>query len=375
MSDQPPIRPVIGIVGSEGAYGRWLRRFFQDAMGLTVIGRDPAVAGCPSERELIDRSDVLVFAAPIRRTAQLIADYVVIADGLEDGKLWLDVTSIKQAPVEAMLRSRAEVVGLHPMTAPPKAPTLKGRIMVVCQARLSHWRGWLERFLAASQAQRVDAAPEHHDRVMALVQAMVHASHLAQGGVLAEQAAELGDLAALLPFRSPSFDMDSAIIARILASNPAIYEDIQFGNPYAPRVLKQLSARLARLGQLVDAGDEGARAAFRDEFLQVPARRLGEQAISAGNYRFERLGYLLADLTETRALSVHLPENRPGSLREMLHVFERHGINLASLHSSRTATGQVHFRIGFDPDSDPDRIAAAAAELAASGIGYPLDTP
>ncbi len=375
MSDQPVTRPVIGIVGSEGAYGRWLRAFFQDAMGLAVIGRDPAAADCLSERELVERADVLIFAAPIRHTAQLIDDYVAIADGCEGGKLWLDVTSIKQAPVEAMLRSRAEVVGLHPMTAPPKAPTLKGRILVVCQARLSHWRGWLARFLTASQAQCVHATPQHHDRVMALVQAMVHASHLAQGGVLAEQARELGDLAALLPFRSPSFDMDSAIVARILASNPAIYEDIQFGNPYAPTVLKQLAEKLTRLGALVDAGGEAARQAFRDEFLHVPRQALGELAISEGNYRFERLGYLLADLTETRSLSVHLPENQPGSLREMLYVFERHGINLASLHSSRTATGQVHFRIGFDPDSDPNRIAEAAAELAATGIGHPLDTP
>ena len=32
--------PVIGIVGSQGAYGRWLGRFFRDQMGLRVVGRD-----------------------------------------------------------------------------------------------------------------------------------------------------------------------------------------------------------------------------------------------------------------------------------------------------------------------------------------------
>ena len=34
--------PVIGIIGSEGAYGRWLRRFFEDRMQLRVLGHDPA---------------------------------------------------------------------------------------------------------------------------------------------------------------------------------------------------------------------------------------------------------------------------------------------------------------------------------------------
>jgi len=46
--------------------------------------------------------------------------------------------------VQAMLASQAEVVGLHPMTAPPKAPTLKGRVMVVCEARLRHWQPWVD---------------------------------------------------------------------------------------------------------------------------------------------------------------------------------------------------------------------------------------
>lgn len=97
-----------------------------------------------------------------------------------------------------MLRSRVEVAGLHPMTAPPKAPTLKGRVMVVCEARLHHWRDWLTRFFAASQAQCVVTTPDHHDRMMALIHAMVHATHLAQAGVLAERAGELRDPAALL---------------------------------------------------------------------------------------------------------------------------------------------------------------------------------
>ena len=84
-----------------------------------------------------------------------------------------DITSIKQAPVAAMLRSQAEVVGLHPMTAPPKAPTLKGKVLVICEARLDVWRDWLSVLFDALQAECVRVAPEYHDRAMALIQAMV----------------------------------------------------------------------------------------------------------------------------------------------------------------------------------------------------------
>ncbi|MGB9102389.1 MAG: prephenate dehydrogenase [Stenotrophomonas indicatrix] len=373
MSDLHERTPrTVGIVGSAGAYGRWLTRFFEQHMQVRVIGHDPADPGSHAPEQLLEQADVLVFSAPIRHTSTLIAEYARLSAGREQERLWLDVTSVKEAPVQAMLASRAEVVGLHPMTAPPKAPTLKGRVMVVCEARLQHWRPWVDALCLALQAECVRATPQHHDQMMALVQAMVHATHLAQAGVLREYQPQLGTLAAMLPYRSASFELDTAIISRILSLNPAIYEDIQFGNPYVAPMLQRLIGQLQTLQVQVGQGDDAARGAFRDQLLEANRSAFGDQALAAGNYTFERVGYLLADLTERNALSVHLPEDRAGSLRELLNVFEQHGISLASIHSSRTPAGEVHFRIGFVAGSEPGAIAAAAAEVDASGIGRVL---
>lgn len=365
-------RPLVGIVGSAGAYGRWLRTFFDKRMGLQVVGHDPADPDSLDVDTLIDRAEVLIFSAPIRQTPALIADYAARAAGRERGRLWLDITSVKSAPVAAMLASQAEVAGLHPMTAPPKSPTLKGRVMVVCEARLQHWQPWLQALCEALEAQCVRTTPEYHDRVMALVQAMVHASHLAQAGVLRDYAPVLGELPALMPYRSASFELDTAIVARILSLNPAIYEDIQFGNPHVAEMLDRLLQQLGHLRELVRQGDDAARSEFRVRYLLENRKALGEAAVADGNYSFERLGYLLADLTETSALSVYLPEDRPGSLRELLHVFERHRVNLSSIHSSRTQAGELHFRIGFDHGSDAGAMAASAREIDDSGIGRVL---
>ncbi len=373
MSDLHERTPrTVGIVGSAGAYGRWLTRFFEQHMQVRVIGHDPADPGSHAPEQLLEQADVLVFSAPIRHTSTLIAEYARLSAGREQERLWLDVTSVKEAPVQAMLASRAEVVGLHPMTAPPKAPTLKGRVMVVCEARLQHWRPWVDALCLALQAECVRATPQHHDQMMALVQAMVHATHLAQAGVLREYQPQLGTLAAMLPYRSASFELDTAIISRILSLNPAIYEDIQFGNPYVAPMLQRLIGQLQTLQVQVGQGDDDARGAFRDHLLEANRSAFGDQALAAGNYTFERVGYLLADLTERNALSVHLPEDRAGSLRELLNVFEQHGISLASIHSSRTPAGEVHFRIGFVAGSELGAIAAAAAEVDASGIGRVL---
>lgn len=364
--------PTIGIVGSAGAYGRWLRRFFEAQMGLEVLGHDPSDAASASPDMLLERADVLLFAAPIRSTPALIDDYVRRADGREAGRLWLDITSIKQAPVAAMLRSRAEVVGLHPMTAPPKSPTLKGRVVVVCEARLQAWAPWMAGLLSSLEGECVRTTPDHHDRVMALVQAMVHAGHLAQAGVLQDFSAELGPLASLMPYRSASFELDAAVVARILSLNPAIYEDIQFGNPHVAEALERLVARLSQLLALVRQGDDDARAAFRTMFVEQ-RDAIGGASLADGNHTFERVGYLLADLNEPRFMSVYLPQDRPGSLRALLHVFERHGVNLASIHSSRTPAGELHFRIGLLPGGDAGALDAAATEIDGTGIGRVIE--
>ena len=365
--------PTIGIVGSAGTYGRWLRGFFSGRMGLRVLGHDPGDPDADSPDTLLEQADVLLFATPIRVTAALIDEYARMSGGREAGRLWLDITSIKQGAVEAMLRSRAEVVGLHPMTAPPKAPTLKGRVLVVCEARLEQWRPWLRSLLEALEGECVHASAERHDQMMALVQAMVHASHLAQAGVLDEYAGRLGGLEAILPFRSASFALDAAIAARILSLNPAIYEEIQFGNTYSAEVLDRLLAQLSELRDLVSSGDDQARARFRNRFLRS-REAFGARALAEGNYAYERVGYLLADLVGPGYTSVHLPEDGPGSLCTLLQVFERHGVSLESIHSSRTPGGEVHFRIGFVRGTDPAGLAAAVDEIGRSGIGRVLES-
>src|SRR5690606_6933697 len=166
-----------------------------------------------------------------------------------------------------------------------------------------------------------------------------------------EYAARLGGLEAIMPFRSASFELDVAIAARILSLNPAIYEEIQFGNTHAAEVLDRLLERLAELRDLVRRGDDEARARFRERFLRS-REGFGARALAEGNYAYERVGYLLADLVGSRYTSVHLPDDRPGSLCTLLHVFERHGVSLESIHSSRTPGGEVHFRIGFVRGTD-----------------------
>ena len=361
------MQPVVAIVGAAGAYGRWLSVFFAEVMHCEVIGSDPQWPDSPSTQALLARADVLLFSTPIRQTPSIIAEYVAAAGARSRDQLWLDITSLKQPAVTEMLRSEANVVGLHPMCAAPKTRTLRDRVLVVCEARLDRWRPWFNSLLQALDAETVYSTPAEHDRVMALVQGLVHASHLAQATVLSQQSDGLHALAALMPFRSPSFALNSAVIARILTSNPAIYEDIQFLNPHVPAVLQQLAATLQTMAAQVQSGDPAARAQWRQQHLDTPLQQLGQTTLQQGNARFEQLAYLLADLDEPNVIVMHLPRDEPGQLRALLAAFADAGVNLQSLHSSRDLQGRVHFRLGLDRPCDDSAVQRAINALADSG--------
>ena len=68
---------------------------------------------------------------------------------------------------------------------------------------------------------------------------------------------------------------------------------------------------------------------------------------------------------------MYLPEDRPGSLRVLLEVFERLGVNLESIHSSRTPDGELHFRIGLD--ALPVPLATLRDAVESEGIGRVVD--
>lgn len=362
----PDARVTVALIGSAGDYGRWLQRFFVEQMELPVIAIDPAdLASAPSSAAA--QADVVVFCVPVRHTVTVIGTYQQLMGSRAADQLWLDVTSIKAAPVAAMLASAAEVVGLHPMTGPPKSPTLRGRVVVVCAARLQRWQPWLEQLLRRLEGEVVRCTPEEHDWRMAAVQNLTHASSLVQVAAMLAQPA-VGRAETLWPFRTGGFAMDYCQAARMLAGNPDLYLDILQANPHALGMLQGLATALTQLSTALAAGD---RERLREQFFQRGRDWFGDQ-LAAGEHGFEQISLLLADLSDRRALRVCAAFDQPGSLRDLLALFEDAGISLDSLHSARTAAGELHFRFGLAGAVDADSLAALADRIAASGLGRVL---
>ena len=217
----PPAR--VGIVGGLGEMGRLFTRFFLD-QGYRVEVADVNTA--VSARDLVPSVDMVVFSVPLHRTEEIMRDLVPLT---RPRQLLMDLTSLKVGPVREMLRSPASVVGLHPMFG-GRISTYAGQTLVACPVRIepAHWESLRERFRSVG-LQVKECTPEHHDRMMSIIQVLFHMTTMLTGRVLRE----LGvDIAETMDYTSPSYRLEMNILGRMFAQSPALYSAITQRNPY-----------------------------------------------------------------------------------------------------------------------------------------------
>ncbi len=238
----------IGIIGGTQGMGAFLARVFADA-GFTIdamgIGQgDVAV-------EVAGRNDLVVVAVPIDTTVQVIKE---IAPHVRKGACLMDVTSIKRAPLEAMLEAAPEgvdVVGTHPMFGPHGVDFDRQKV-VLCRGRGDRGFGRVKRLYEGFGAETVEATAEEHDAQMALIQVLVHEKTMVLGSVLERLKADLGRS---LQFASPIYRTELAMIGRMFSQRAELYADILTVNPDAPRlshVFEQEAAYFARAVAMSD---------------------------------------------------------------------------------------------------------------------------
>src|SRR5271157_2175238 len=157
-----------GIIGGTGRMGRLFAKVFEKAgYEVLVSGRKTAVTAA----DIAKQCDIVIVSVPIRETVRVIGE---IAPLMRPGRLLCDFTSLKVKPVDAMLKSKADVIGLHPMFG-PTVKSIKNQTIIVCPARAKEARvALLVDIFEAQGAVCTIATPEEHDRTVAVVQGLTH---------------------------------------------------------------------------------------------------------------------------------------------------------------------------------------------------------
>jgi prephenate dehydrogenase len=236
----------IGVIGGTRGMGRWFARFLRK-QGFAVAICDEKTKLTPVE--LAGSCDVVVVSVPIGITIEIIK---AIGPLLKEESLLMDLTSLKAAPVEAMLKySRSEVIGCHPLFG-PQVRYVHGRHVVLCPARTKRWFPWLRSVLQAAGARIVETTPEEHDRLMALVQGLNHLNSLLMGMVLSEAGVRLSDL---IPFSTPAFEEKMKLIEKILRPHVRLSAEIMMLNPDIDQIFDRYEKMFSEFKILVRKKD------------------------------------------------------------------------------------------------------------------------
>ena len=252
-----------GIIGGTGKMGRLFATVFEKAgYEVLVSGRKTAITAA----DIAQQCDIVIVSVPIRDTVKVISE---IAPLMRPGQLLCDFTSLKVRPVEAMLQSGADVIGLHPMFG-PTVKSISRQTIIVCPARAD--KAQVAGLVAVFEQQGAIctiATPEEHDRIVAVVQGLTHFVTLC----MADTVRRLGiDLIKTGQFESPVYQIELSLVGRLLSQDPALYADILQQNPYVPEVLAACRSSAADLAAIVEAKDpEQFRA-----FFEKNSRHLGK---------------------------------------------------------------------------------------------------
>lgn len=253
-----------------------------------------------SNRKLAKTADVVIVSVPIDKTEKVIES---IAPHMKKSALLMDLTSVKERPVKAMMQSKSSVIGAHPMCN--ETTFGPGQTLLFCPSRPGKWLKWFKQtFESKAGLNLIRLTPKKHDEMMALVQGVIHFTSFALGKTLHDLHPSLEKMMTLA---SPASQMQMKIAARHLAQDPNLYGNIQIQNPSNTKTLKAYLKTVAELYTSIEKGDIKA---FTKQF-QEGGKFFGK----FGDKAFQETDAIIAQMT-TAPQKTHekLPKNGIGSL-------------------------------------------------------------
>lgn len=222
--------------------GSFFKKFFE-RKGFNVLISD--IGTKLTNNKLVELSDVVFFSVPIHMTEKIIRE---VLPATRKDQLLMDCTSLKIVPMKAMLKSPAEVIGLHPMFRPSPLG-LKKQTVVICVGRASKKRSAeIKNLFTDEGAQVVEMSAKEHDRLMSIIQVLLHFHTIALGHTMRK----LGiSLRKTLSVASPIYRLEMDMIGRIFSQDPLLYGAIEMYNPQSKKVMNTLVSEAELLADLV----------------------------------------------------------------------------------------------------------------------------
>ncbi len=221
--------------------GKLFAEFFA-AREIKVLTSDIGTA--LTNKELSRKSDIVIISVPIDVTLKTIKE---VLPYLKKGAAIMDLTSVKQEPVDEMLKGKCEVLGMHPMFG--NSNPIPGQTIILCPTKKSgKWSLWMADFFKKNHVSIIKINPLEHDKIMNIAQGLVHFAEITFADSLRRMKMPLKDL---LKFTGKASEMKILLAARLIDQDAGLYGNIQICNPQALNSLKQFKESVDELYDIV----------------------------------------------------------------------------------------------------------------------------
>ncbi|WP_231624293.1 prephenate dehydrogenase [Methanobrevibacter arboriphilus] len=181
-------------------------------------------------------------SVPISTTSKVIKE---IAKSVTPGSLVVDVTSVKVEPSNLMknlLNNDVEFIPTHPVFG-PRTTNLEGQVVVLTpisqKQKEEKWYPKVLKFLKDRKVRIIEASPEEHDNMMAVVQVLTHFSYISTASAIKKLGINIKDTR---KFASPIYNLMVDMISRIVSQNPFLTYSIQLENQNGGEKVRQTFA-------------------------------------------------------------------------------------------------------------------------------------
>jgi len=242
--------------------GRWLARQFQQE-GLEVILCDAAreallnaqeelKADIAISTEAVKAADVVVLAVTIENFEKAVLE---IAPAVSPEQIVIDITSIKEAPVEAMHRylPGANVLGTHPLFGPgAKSLASQNFVLTPTSVKENMLSDQVMNYLKERGARVTLMTPQKHDEMMSVVLGLAHFISI----VAADTLMDIGKLQEFKAIGGSTYRVLTTLVESVVSEDPELYATLQMKLPYVQEMEELFQMHAVKWANLVKNQDK-----------------------------------------------------------------------------------------------------------------------
>lgn len=251
----------IAIIGGAGKMGKWLAGFLQkeeheimvsdiNKDALTALQESLGVTAVSNSKAMAE-ADVVLLAVNIDSFEEAVKE---ISPYVRPGQIILDVTSIKEQPVELMHKylEKALVLGTHPLFGPgAKDAASQNFVLTPTNETEAALAQKVMSYLQKHNARVTLMTPRKHDEMMAVVLGLAHFISI----VAADTLAEIGKQSQLKAIGGSTFRVLTTLVESVVSEDPELYATLQMKLPYVTEVEELFQMHAAKWADIVKNKD------------------------------------------------------------------------------------------------------------------------